>query len=82
LYLMGAFLAAICFGAATVFEAQAARASAQIRGIDPRLLVRLLRNWRFIVGVAWTSSVSRSSSSRSSGYPCSWSRRRWRRASR
>ena len=51
MFLGGAFLAAICFGAATVFEAQAARASAQIRGIDPRLLVRLLRNWRFIVGV-------------------------------
>ncbi len=49
--LLGAFLAAICFGAATVFEAQAARASARAKGVDPRLLLRMVQNWRFIVGV-------------------------------
>lgn len=50
--LLSALLAALCFGAGAVFEAQAARASAQVVGIDPRLLVRLTRNWRFVVGIS------------------------------
>ena len=50
--LLGAVLAAVCFGAASVLQAQAARETQDSAGIDPRLLVRLVRSWRFIVGVS------------------------------
>jgi drug/metabolite transporter (DMT)-like permease len=50
--LVGALLAAVCFGAASVLQAQAARATEKSAGIDPRLLVRLARSWRFMLGVA------------------------------
>jgi drug/metabolite transporter (DMT)-like permease len=48
--LVGALLAAVCFGAASVLQAQAARTEPTRAEIDPRLLARLLRNWRFLVG--------------------------------
>lgn len=49
--LLGALLAAVCFGTASVLQAQAARTAEDSTGIDPRLLVRLVHNWRFLVGV-------------------------------
>jgi drug/metabolite transporter (DMT)-like permease len=49
--LIGALLAAVCFGAASVLQAQAARAAPDSAGLDPRLLVRLLRSWRFLLGI-------------------------------
>jgi len=49
--LVGALLAAVCFGAASVLEAQGSRAAPQTAGLDPRLLSRLLRSWPFLIGV-------------------------------
>jgi drug/metabolite transporter (DMT)-like permease len=48
--LLGALLAAFCFGASSVLQAQAAQATEKSVGIDPRLLVRLARSWRFMLG--------------------------------
>jgi drug/metabolite transporter (DMT)-like permease len=48
--LLVALLAAVCFGSAAVFEAQGARAAADTTGIDPRLLIRVMRNRRFVIG--------------------------------
>jgi drug/metabolite transporter (DMT)-like permease len=49
--LVGALLAAVCFGAASVLEAQGSRAAPASAGLDPRLLSRLLRSWPFLIGV-------------------------------
>ncbi|MFE9039534.1 hypothetical protein ACFY9F_25300 [Streptomyces sp. NPDC012421] len=45
---------ALCFGAATVFQAAAARAAAPGTGsgVDVGLLWRALRQWRYVVGLA------------------------------
>jgi drug/metabolite transporter (DMT)-like permease len=40
----------VCFGVASVMQAIAARSTSVAAGIDPRLLVRLLRQWPFVVG--------------------------------
>jgi drug/metabolite transporter (DMT)-like permease len=50
--LLGAFGAALCYGAATVLQALAARAEADAQGLDPRLLLRLVRSWRYVTGLA------------------------------
>jgi drug/metabolite transporter (DMT)-like permease len=50
LSLLGAIAAAVCFGVASVLQAIAARSTSVAAGIDPRLLVRLLRQWPFVVG--------------------------------
>jgi drug/metabolite transporter (DMT)-like permease len=50
LSLLGAFAAAVCFGVASVLQAIAARSTAVAAGVDPRLLVRLLRQWPFVLG--------------------------------
>jgi hypothetical protein len=47
-----ALFAAVCFGVASAMQAVAARAARDDRqGIDPRLLIRLLGQWRYVVGI-------------------------------
>jgi drug/metabolite transporter (DMT)-like permease len=50
--LLCAVAAAFCYGVGSVLQAVAARSTAAEAGLDPRLLVRLLRSWRYVVGVA------------------------------
>ena len=50
--LLGAFGAAICYGVASILQALAARRSAAVEGLDPRLLLRLLHSWQYLVGLA------------------------------
>jgi drug/metabolite transporter (DMT)-like permease len=50
--LLGAFGAAICYGVASILQALAARRSSASEGLDPRLLLRLLRSWQYLVGLA------------------------------
>ena len=49
--LLGAFGAALCYGFGSVLQALAARRTAIVEGLDPRLLLRLLKSWRYLVGV-------------------------------
>jgi drug/metabolite transporter (DMT)-like permease len=49
--LIGAFGAAICYGLGSVLQALAARQAPTAEGLDPRLMLRLLGNWRYLVGV-------------------------------
>ena len=44
--------AAVCFGTATVLQAVAARTAATGRGGEAALLLRALRQWRYIDGLA------------------------------
>ncbi|WP_062640516.1 DMT family transporter [Streptomyces maremycinicus] len=44
--------AAVCFGTATVLQAMAARAAADGRGGDAALLLRAVREWRYLAGLA------------------------------
>ncbi|MFF2331003.1 MULTISPECIES: hypothetical protein [unclassified Streptomyces] len=47
--------AAVCFGTASVLQAVASRAAAQPgsdAGVDPALLLRALRQWRYLAGLA------------------------------
>ncbi|MGW7007422.1 hypothetical protein ACWGCW_32625 [Streptomyces sp. NPDC054933] len=53
--LLCALGSAICFGTASVFQAVAARRAASAddsAGVDPRLLVRALRQWWYVLGLA------------------------------
>jgi drug/metabolite transporter (DMT)-like permease len=43
---------ALCYGVSSVLQAQASRGEAPVEGLDVRLLARLLRSWRYLVGVA------------------------------
>ncbi|MBO0917205.1 hypothetical protein J1C73_23725, partial [Streptomyces laculatispora] len=47
---------AVCFGTASVLQAVAARAAAEPgsggAGVDPALLLRALRQWRYVAGLA------------------------------
>ncbi|NUK67955.1 hypothetical protein HRW11_28565 [Streptomyces lunaelactis] len=49
-----AFGSAVCYGTASVLQAIAARAAepGTGSGVDPALLIRALRQWRYIVGLA------------------------------
>jgi drug/metabolite transporter (DMT)-like permease len=51
LSLIGALLAAVCFGTASVFQARGSRAAPTATGLDLRLLTRLLRSWPFLLGL-------------------------------
>jgi drug/metabolite transporter (DMT)-like permease len=51
LSLIGALLAAVCFGAASVLQARGSRTVPAAEGIDPRLLHRMLRSWPFLAGL-------------------------------
>ncbi|MCG7308913.1 hypothetical protein [Brachybacterium sp. ACRRE] len=44
--------AALCYGTGSVLQASAARRTSAASGLDPRLLVRLLRSWRYLIGIA------------------------------
>lgn len=46
-----AVVAAICYGVGSILQAAAARGTAQVDGLDPRLLVRLLKSWKYLLGV-------------------------------
>lgn len=50
--LLGAVGAAVCYGAASILQALAARQEATTQGLDPRLLLRLVRSWRYLLGLA------------------------------
>jgi drug/metabolite transporter (DMT)-like permease len=51
--LLAALGAAVAYGIASIMQAVAARAAPDSgEGVDPRLLIRLLRQWRFLVGLA------------------------------
>ncbi|WP_433174106.1 hypothetical protein [Actinoallomurus sp. CA-150999] len=49
--LLGAIAAAVCFGTASVLQALAARTAPASTGVDPRLLVRLVRRLPFLLGM-------------------------------
>lgn len=49
--LIGAFGAAICYGVGSVLQALAARQTTAAETLDPRLLLRLLKSWRYLVGL-------------------------------
>ena len=49
--LVAAFATALCYGAGTVLQAIGARRTERVEGLDPRLLVRLLRSWPYVVGL-------------------------------
>ena len=49
--LLTAFAAAVCYGFGSVLQAMAARDTEAVEGLDPRLLGRLLKSWRYVVGV-------------------------------
>ncbi len=49
--LICAFGAAACYGVGSVLQALAARRTASGPGLDPRLMLRLVRSWRYVVGL-------------------------------
>jgi len=49
---VGALLAAVCFGVASVLQARGSREVPTAKGVDPRLLARLARSWPFVIGVS------------------------------
>lgn len=50
--LLGAFGAAVCYGVASVLQALAARRTETAEGLDPLLMLRLIRSWHYLVGLA------------------------------
>ncbi|MCW2811092.1 MAG: hypothetical protein JWP61_1550 [Friedmanniella sp.] len=50
--LLGALGAAFCYGVASVLQAVAARRTTAAAGLDPRLVLRLLRSWPYLAGLA------------------------------
>ena len=50
--LAGAFVACLCYGVATVFQAMGARRVEGSEGVDPRLLMRVLGSLPFLLGTA------------------------------
>ena len=50
--LLGAFAASGCYGTGSVLQAVAARREAATEGLDPRLLLRLVRSWPYLLGLA------------------------------
>ncbi|MCD9198084.1 hypothetical protein [Aeromicrobium wangtongii] len=49
--LLAAAGAALCYGVASVLEAVATRRTAAVEGLDPRLVVRLLKSWPYLLGL-------------------------------
>ncbi|NPC95299.1 hypothetical protein [Nocardioides sp. zg-DK7169] len=49
--LLAAAGAALCYGVSSVLEAVATRREKPAAGLDPRLVVRLLRSWVYVLGV-------------------------------
>jgi drug/metabolite transporter (DMT)-like permease len=52
LALAAALLSALCYGVATVLQALGARATPRGYGVDPRLLMRVVRQGPFVAGIA------------------------------
>jgi drug/metabolite transporter (DMT)-like permease len=50
--LVGALVASLCYGVATVFQAMGARKVERSDGVDPRLLMRVLGSLPFLLGTA------------------------------
>lgn len=50
--IVGAFVAALCYGTASVLQAVGARRESDSAGLDPRLLVRLARQGPYLAGTA------------------------------
>jgi len=50
--LLGALGAAVCYGGASILQALAARQERTAEGLDPRLLLRLVKSWRYLLGLA------------------------------
>lgn len=50
--LLGAFGAALGYGIDSVLQALAARRITAVEGLDPRLMVRLVRSWQYLLGLA------------------------------
>ena len=49
--LLAAAGTALCYGVSSILEAVAARRTTAVEGLDPRLMVRLLRSWIYVAGV-------------------------------
>jgi hypothetical protein len=49
--LLGALGAAVCYGAASILQALAARRERTSEGLDPRLLLRLAKSWQYLLGL-------------------------------
>lgn len=49
--LIGAFGAAVCYGVGSVLQALAARQTSSTDSLDPRLLLRLLKSWKYLLGL-------------------------------
>ncbi|HET7821332.1 MAG TPA: hypothetical protein VFL10_07385 [Ornithinibacter sp.] len=49
--LLGALAAAVCYGAASILQALAARRERTTEGLDPRLLLRLAKSWPYLLGL-------------------------------
>ncbi|MGW4488934.1 hypothetical protein ACWEOE_34485 [Amycolatopsis sp. NPDC004368] len=50
--LLGALLSAVAYGVASVMQAVAAKATPDAgAGVDPRLLLRVLRQWKYVAGL-------------------------------
>lgn len=49
--LLGAFGAAICYGVGSVLQAMGARRTHTAEGLDPRLLLRLVRSLPYMIGI-------------------------------
>lgn len=49
--LLTALAAALCYGVGSIFQALAARSTEAVEGLDPRLMIRLLRSWRYLLGL-------------------------------
>ena len=50
--LLGALGAAVCYGGASILQALAARKERTAEGLDPRLLLRLVKSWQYVLGLA------------------------------
>ena len=49
--LLGALGSSVCYGVASVLQALAARRAAATDGLDVRLLLRLVKSWRYLLGL-------------------------------
>ncbi|HEX3648370.1 MAG TPA: hypothetical protein VHV49_08075 [Pseudonocardiaceae bacterium] len=66
--LVCALFSAVCYGTAAALQAVAARAAKDDRpGVDPRLLLRMLRQWRFVgsLGLDWVGFAAQAVALRS-----------------
>src|SRR4051812_2626385 len=55
--LLGALGSAIAYGVASVLQALAVRRTTAAEGLDVRLLLRLARSWRYLLGLAFDATA-------------------------